>query len=177
MVEKSKRVISVPENVEVSISGNILKVSGPLGVLEREFLYPRVRLTVSKEEIEVSTNSSHKKYVAMVGTYAAHIRNMLKGVTEGFRYELKAVFSHFPIQLSVDKDKLVIANFLGERHPRYATIMDGVKVEVSDNHVIVKGINKEAVGQTATNIEQVTRIKRFDARVFQDGIYLVSRGE
>jgi large subunit ribosomal protein L6 len=111
----------------------------------------------------------------MVGTFASHITNMMKGVTEGFEYRMKVVYSHFPMQLKVEGDKLMIGNFLGEKKARSAKILGDTKVKASGDEVIVTGYNKEDVGQTAANIEQTTRIKRFDPRVFQDGIYTVEK--
>lgn len=113
----------------------------------------------------------------MTGTIAAHIRNMIKGVTKGYTYRLKIVYAHFPMKVTVKGDTVVIENFLGERAPRYAKILPGVKVEVKGEEVIVSGIDKEKVGQTAANIELATRVRGFDIRKFQDGIYIVSKGE
>ncbi len=85
------------------------------------------------------------------------------------------VYSHFPIQLRVDGDRLIIGNFLGEKKDRTAWIQSGVDVALNGDEVVVTGINKESVGQTAANIEQATRIKARDPRVFQDGIYVVGK--
>src|SRR5690606_1375479 len=98
-----------------------------------------------------------------------------KGVTEGFTYRMKIVYAHFPMSVKVAGDSVVIENFLGERHPRRARIVGDTKVQVKGDEVEVSGINKEDVGQTMANIEQATRIKGRDPRVFQDGIYLVSK--
>ena len=69
-----------------------------------------------------------------------------------------------------------IDNFLGERSPRKAKIIgDDVKVSVKGEDVTITGINKEHVGQTMANIEQATKIKGRDPRIFQDGIYLVDK--
>ncbi|RLI07546.1 50S ribosomal protein L6, partial [Candidatus Bathyarchaeota archaeon] len=102
-------------------------------------------------------------------------RNMITGVMRGFTYKMKIVFTHFPIQVSVEGDKVVIRNFLGEKAPRVAKIMPGVVVEVQKEDVLVKGIDIEAVGQTAANIEQATKIKGKDNRVFLDGIYIYEK--
>ena len=85
------------------------------------------------------------------------------------------LYAHFPMQVKVDGKTLVIGNFLGEKKPRIAKILGETKVKVSGNEVAVSGINKEDVGQTAANIEQKTKIKRFDPRIFQDGIYIVQK--
>jgi large subunit ribosomal protein L6 len=100
---------------------------------------------------------------------------MIKGVTEGFEYKMSIVYSHFPMQTKVEGKTVVISNFLGEKKPRIAKIVGGTTVKVSGNSVVVSGINKEDVGQTTANIEQKTKIKRFDPRVFQDGIYVVEK--
>jgi large subunit ribosomal protein L6 len=100
---------------------------------------------------------------------------MIKGVTQGFEYRMKVVYSHFPMQLKVEGKKLLINNFLGEKKARYANILGETKVKTGADMVTITGINKEDVGQTAANIEQATKIKRFDPRVFQDGIYIVEK--
>jgi large subunit ribosomal protein L6 len=78
--------------------------------------------------------------------------------------------------LAVKGNNLVVNNYFGERVPRSADILPGVDVKVSKKvEVTVSGIDKEAVGQTAANIERCTTIKKRDRRVFQDGIYLLEK--
>ena len=104
------------------------------------------------------------------------MNNMVKGVTEGFTYTLKALYSHFPMTLAVKGNELVVNNYFGERVPRSAKILNGVEVKIQNKtEVIVSGIDKEAVGQTAANIERSTTVKKRDRRVFQDGIYLIEK--
>ncbi len=112
----------------------------------------------------------------MLETIKAHINNMITGVTKGFTYKMKIVYAHFPMTVKVQGDKVIIENFLGERHPRKAKILGDTKVQVKGDEVHITGIDKEDVGQTMANIEQATKIKRRDPRVFQDGIYLISKG-
>ena len=95
----------------------------------------------------------------MLGTLVAHINNLITGVTYGYKYNLKIVYSHFPIRVTPEgkKNRLRIENLYGGRKALYAVILDGVKVKVEDEDVVVTGINKEAVGQTAANIQEITR--------------------
>jgi large subunit ribosomal protein L6 len=79
------------------------------------------------------------------------------------------------MQVKVEGKNIVISNFLGEKKPRVANILGETTVKASGDEVVISGINKEDVGQTAANIEQLTKIKRFDPRVFQDGIYIVEK--
>ena len=112
----------------------------------------------------------------MAGTWNAHLNNMVKGVTDGFTYNLKAFYSHFPMTLAVNGNTFQVNNYFGERVPRTAHILDNVTVKVSNKtEVTVSGIDKEAVGQTAANIERCTTVKKRDRRVFQDGIYLLDK--
>jgi large subunit ribosomal protein L6 len=172
-----KRTVTIPEGVSVSKEGTILKVKGQMGQLERDVWYPGVDVTVDGEHLIISTESRKKQVTAMVGTLAAHGTNMCKGVMSGYEYTMKVVYSHFPIQLKLQGEKLEIVNFLGEKNPRHAKILPGIKVKVGTDQVTVSGLNKELVGSTAANIERATRIRDRDPRVFQDGIYVVSRGE
>jgi large subunit ribosomal protein L6 len=101
---------------------------------------------------------------------------MVKGVTDGFTYNLKAFYSHFPMTMAVKGNKFVVNNYFGERVPRTSDILSGVEVKVNNKvEVVVSGIDKELVGQTAANIEKSTTIKNRDRRVFQDGIYLLNK--
>ncbi|HDM36442.1 MAG TPA: 50S ribosomal protein L6 [Candidatus Syntrophoarchaeum butanivorans] len=167
--------IPIPDGVDVVIEGRTVTVAKDGTRLTRELWHPAITIRRSDNHIEVSTGSPRKKVQALTGTFAAHIRNMIEGVTKGFEYRMKVVYAHFPIQLRVEGDHLVIENFLGERAPRRARIMEGASVRIDGSELIITGADKEAVGQTAGNIEQATRIKRRDPRVFQDGIYIISK--
>lgn len=171
-----EKVVDVPDGVQVTLEGNTLKVRGPLGEVERRFVHPRLKMTVEDSQVKVYCELPKKKEAALVGTWEAHVRNMIKGVTEGFEYKMKLVYSHFPVKVSVKKDQLFVENFLGEKHPRVAKILPGVKVKISGDTITLTGVDKEKVGQTAANIEKATRVKGYDVRVFQDGIYIVSKG-
>ncbi|MEM2925264.1 MAG: 50S ribosomal protein L6 [Methanocellales archaeon] len=165
--------VKIPQNVDVSIEGKIIRVTGPKGQLKRELYSPGVSIKKEDSNIIIESSDERRKARAIVGTFASHISNMIKGVVDGFECKLKIVYAHFPIQVKVEGDEVLIINFLGEKKPRKAKIVGGeTKVKVISDEVIVTGIDKEAVGQTAANIEQATRIKGYDPRVFQDGIYI-----
>jgi large subunit ribosomal protein L6 len=168
--------VDIPDGVEVEISGMKVKVKGPKGELERDFSHAR-GIIIRKEEgkVIVETFFANARKRALVGTIAAHIRNMITGVTKGFRYKLKIIYSHFPMNIQVKGDKVVISNFLGEKAPRIARIMPGVTVKVQGQDVIVEGIDIEKVAQTAANLELATKVKDKDRRKFVDGIYIYAR--
>ncbi|MEM5879566.1 MAG: 50S ribosomal protein L6 [Candidatus Aenigmatarchaeota archaeon] len=169
--------VKIPENVKVEIEGKKVKVSGEKGELERSFAEKGIKIEVAEGKIVISSESERKKFRALVGTIAAHIKNMIEGVTKGFTYKLRVVYSHFPVTVKVEGDKVLIQNFLGERVPRVAKIVGKTQVKVEGQEITVSGTNIEEVGQTAANIEQACRIVGYDRRKFMDGIYIVSKGE
>jgi large subunit ribosomal protein L6 len=173
---KIKQEISIPEGVTASYKNNEFHIKGEKGELTRKFAHPDFSFSISDGTISIKSVKSRREQKALMSTFAKHIRNMIHGVTEGFEYSMKTVYSHFPIKTNVKDDTVLIQNFLGERAPRKAQILDNVTVEVKGDDITVKGIDKEKVGQTVANIERATAVSRRDIRVFQDGIYRTSRG-
>jgi len=170
-----EKTTELPEGVTATIDNGMLSVNGPKGSLTREFRDPKIAMSMNGNSIVVRAEMPRMREKALVGTWNAHVNNMCKGVTDGFTYHMKLVYSHFPVKLSVKGDKMVIENFSGEKSPRFAKIVEGTKVTAKGDSVTIEGIDKEKVGQTMANIEQATTIRGFDRRVFQDGIYLVSK--
>ena len=93
-----------------------------------------------------------------------------------FKYEMKIVFAHFPMKVVVKGNIVAIDNFLGEKDTRNSAIVGAAKVKVKGDIVTIEGNNVEEVGQTAGNLEKATVVKGRDIRVFQDGIYTISKG-
>ena len=168
--------VEIPEGIEVEVEGGRVKVRGPKGELERDFSHAKGVL-IRKEDGRVVVESyfANARKRALVGTIAAHIRNMIRGVKGGYRYKLKIIYAHFPMKVEVQGDKVVISNFLGEKAPRIAKILPGVTVRIEGQDVIVEGIDVEAVAQTAANIELATKVKDKDRRKFMDGIYIYEK--
>jgi len=169
------RRVEIPPNVDVTLEGSLLTVTGPKGTLSRDLRFPQIDVTLEDAEIVISTASGRKRFLAMSGTLEAHAKNMIRGVIEGHEYHMKVVYSHFPIQLKQQGDRIMISNFLGEKQPRVAKILEGVTVKIGNDELTLTGIDKENVGNTAANIEHATKITKRDPRVFQDGIYITER--
>lgn len=175
-LDRIEHTIEIPEGVSATLDGITLKVNGPNGNLEREYHSSSLKLMVESDKVIVQVDLPRRKDKALAGTWNAHINNMVKGVTSGFTYNLKALYSHFPMTLKQEGNELVVNNYFGERVPRRAKILPGVKVEIKNKvELVVSGIDKELVGQTAANIERCATVKNRDRRVFQDGIYLLSK--
>ena len=176
--ETLQRTVSIPDQVSVQVEGRTVKVKGPLGSLQEDLSHLPVSIDVDDNKVRLETSWPRKREIGMLGTAAAHVRNMLKGVTQGYGYELRTVYAHFPVTVKVDEKAKVlkIENFTGEKTPRYAKIVEGVKVDVNGEDISVQGIDLKSVSQTAANIQDSTKIKKKDLRVFLDGIYVSGKG-
>ena len=172
--ETLQRTIQVPAGVTVEVNGKNVKVKGPLGALQEDLSHLPVSFSQKGQEVQISVVWPRKREIGMLGTAAAHIRNMIRGVTKGYRYNLRTVYAHFPVTVKVDETAraLKVENFTGEKTPRSAEILDGVKVIVKGDDIAVEGIDLKAVSQTAANIQNSTKIKKKDLRVFLDGVYV-----
>jgi large subunit ribosomal protein L6 len=168
--------IDLPEGVTFSMDNHDIKLSGSRGDLSRNFKHPMISVSENNGKIKLVGTKIRRKEKALIGTWRAHLKNMAQGVSSGFLYEMKIVFAHFPMKVSVKGNVVHVANFLGEKTTRLANIHGDVKVIAKGDKVTLEGNNVEDVGQTAANLEQATVVKGRDIRVFQDGIYVVSKG-
>jgi large subunit ribosomal protein L6 len=173
---KITKNVAIPQGVKATLKGNTLAILGPKGTLKRTFTHPRISIKVKKDKITIETLMPKRKENALAGTWAAHIGNMVRGVTVGFKFTMKVVYSHFPVKTILKDNQFVIENFLGESYPRSANILGDTKVEIKGDTISLSGINLEDVSQSSANIELATKITNYDPRVFQDGIYLIEKG-
>ena len=182
--------IDIPNEVTATIDHLELTVEGPNGSVTRRLWYPDIAVDVESvpaeperedgetvEAVVVETRSDDAETRATVGTFRSHVTNMFHGVTEGWEYEMEVFYSHFPMQVSVEGDEIVIENFLGETAPRRTPVRGDTEVSVDGEALTVRGPSIEDVGQTAADIEQLTRVPDKDTRVFQDGVYITGTPE
>ncbi|MFC4437997.1 MULTISPECIES: 50S ribosomal protein L6 [Natrialbaceae] len=167
--------LEIPENVSVEVDHLDVTVDGPEGAVSRRLWYPDVTVEVEDDHVVIESEAEDAKTNATVGTFESHITNAFHGVTEGWEYKMEVFYSHFPMQVRVEGDDVVIENFLGEKAARRTTIHGDTEVSVDDERLVLSGPNKENVGQTAADIEQLTRVRGKDTRVFQDGVYITEK--
>ena len=174
-IKKLTEEVEILEGVNVEIEDSIIKVKSDRGEIQRKLICPKIEIYKQDNKIILEANNATKREKVMINTFRSHIKNLIKGVTKDYIYKLKVCSGHFPMNLLLEKNKLLIKNFMGEKIPRKANIVDNVEVKLEGDVIIVSGMNKEKVGQTASNIELATRITGKDRRVFQDGIFITSK--
>lgn len=146
-----RKPIPIPEGVEVSIEGNRITVKGPLGVLSRE-LRPEVEVVKEDGQLVVRRKGETKIHKAMHGLFRSLIANMVEGVTKGFQKELVIVGMGY--RARKQGNRLVLE--VGYSHPVIVEPPEGIEVEVPDpQRVVVKGIDKEKVGNFAAQVRRV----------------------
>ncbi len=169
--------VDLPGGVTARLDGDALVVRGPHGEVRRKFPVEMLSATAAAGGVELALRrpSQRKAHRALLHTWERHVANQVRGVTVGFEARLKIVAAHFPMKVQVKGHSLVIENFLGEKYPRTAPLTPDVEAKVDGEVVTVAGADIERVGQAAATIERTTRIRDYDPRVFQDGIYIVEK--
>ena len=174
------QTVNIPDNVTITTEGRNVTVTGPRGTLSENYSHVAVEISrVGKNKLKVGVWHGARKHIACIRTVCAHIINMIKGVTLGFQYKMRAAYSHFPINVSItDKSKAIeIRNYLGEKLVRRIEMPEGVTVDITDqkDEITLRGNSVNAVSQTAAQIQQSTACKNKDIRKFLDGIYVSER--
>ena len=153
-----------PNSLTLQFTGKLVKNLGHLAV---SFAQPK------KNQISIEIHHGNRKNVATLRTVRSIIDNLIVGVTKGFKYKMRYVYAHFPINVNVDKNaetgifEVEIRNFIGEKIVRRVVMQEGVDVEISKNQkdeLVLTGNNVENVSQSAADIQQICRVRNKDIR-------------
>lgn len=167
--------LTAEETVSLTLDKGTLHVKGPKGEDSRSFADPKVKISLAGNDLTFEVKAATKREKRLLSTFVAHAKNMLRGVVDPFEYELKICSGHFPMNVAVSGDKVIVKNFLGEKHPRTIEIPKNVTVKINGTEVKIISVSREKAGMAATRIEQMCRITNRDRRIFQDGIYIVNK--
>ena len=171
LIDKLAAELEIPEGVTVTYDKPMITVQGPLGKTWKSFKKIPVTIDVKEGKVLFKAQGTRDKNRAIMNTARSLIRNLCEGVVEGYTIKMKIVFSHFPITVKVDGKTVLIENFQGERAPRKTKIWGETKVVPKGDDVIITGHVLTDVSQTAAEIENGSRVKNKDHRVFLDGVY------
>ena len=146
-----KQPVQLPDKVQITLDGDTINVKGPKGNLDRK-LHPAIEIDLSDKELNVKTDTSDKKKVALQGLFRSLIFNMVHGVTQG--YEKKLVLSGIGYRAETKGSSLVLN--VGYSNPVDFALPDGVSAAVEKNvEVTLTSIDKELLGQAAANIRAI----------------------
>jgi large subunit ribosomal protein L6 len=148
----AKKPIAIPEKTDVKYSAGLLTVKGPLGEISKTFR-PEIAIKVENNEIILTPIRESLDILALWGTYASHIRNMLAGVHKAF--EKKLIVEGIGYKSDVKGSELHLA--LGFSHPVMRPIPAGLKVTAEKNVITVTGIDSETVGQFTAQVRSLKK--------------------
>jgi len=148
MSRVSNNPIIVPDNIVINIAPSAISVKGPLGILEQH-LTSDIKVEIKENILRILAANDTKHANALSGTLRALIANMVKGVSVGFEKKLQLVGVGYRAQATKNKINLT----LGYSHPIEHIAPEGVSLETpTQTEIIIKGIDKQKVGQTAADI-------------------------
>ncbi|KAI1479894.1 hypothetical protein K445DRAFT_300805 [Daldinia sp. EC12] len=182
----SLETLEIPEGVKVQIKSRNVTVEGPRGKLSKDLSHIAVNFSRPKKNvIGIEIHHGSRKDVATLRTVRTLINNLVIGVTKGFKYKMRYVYAHFPINVNVEKNnetgnfEVEIRNFIGEKLVRRVVMQPGVDVQISTSQkdeLLLLGNSLEDVSQSAADIQQICRVRNKDIRKFLDGMYVSEKG-
>ncbi|KAG9155460.1 hypothetical protein Leryth_009895 [Lithospermum erythrorhizon] len=184
----SSETMDIPEGVTIKVKAKVISVTGPRGTLTRNFKHLNLDFQLIKDEeeagklkLKVDAWFGARKTTAAIRTALSHVDNLITGVTKGYRYKMRFVYAHFPINASISGNNraIEIRNFLGEKKVRKVDMLEGVSVVRSEkvkDELVLEGNDIELVSRSCALINQKCHVKNKDIRKFLDGIYVSEKG-
>jgi large subunit ribosomal protein L9e len=182
----SSETMDIPDGVSIKVNAKVIEVEGPRGKLVRDFKHLNLDFDLitdenGKKKLKIDAWFGSRKTSAAIRTALSHVENLIRGVTKGFRYKMRFVYAHFPINASITNDNksIEIRNFLGEKKVRKVDLLDGVSIVRSEkvkDEVVLDGNDIELVSRSCALINQKCHVKNKDIRKFLDGIYVSEKG-
>lgn len=148
MSRVGKKPVSIPKGVSVTSSGNVIKIKGPKGELERS-IHPSMKIQVAEDKVSVLRPDDTKTNKSLHGLTRSLIQNMMTGVAESYKKTLEIVGVGYKAEMKGNNLLLSI----GYSHPVYFVPPDQIKIETpTATQIIISGIDKELVGLIAAKI-------------------------
>ncbi|CAH8254264.1 unnamed protein product [Arabidopsis lyrata] len=184
----SSETMDIPDSVTIKVHAKVIEVEGPRGKLVRDFKHLNLDFQLIKDPetgkkmLKIDSWFGSRKTSASIRTALSHVDNLISGVTRGFRYKMRFVYAHFPINASIGGDgkSIEIRNFLGEKKVRKVEMLDGVTIVRSEkvkDEIVLDGNDIELVSRSCALINQKCHVKKKDIRKFLDGIYVSEKSK
>jgi len=170
MSRLGKQPVTIPSGVDVSIADGVLMVKGANATLTRP-VRDEVEVQIDGSEVTL-TPQEGKLAQALWGTYAAHVRNMITGVTDGFTKVLE--IEGVGYRAAVEGTNIVLN--VGFSHPVTLAIPEGISAEVVKSEIILKGADKDALGQFAADVRKVKKPEPYKGKgIRYKGEYIIRK--
>lgn len=171
MSRLGKQPITIPAGVEVTLTSGVLTVKGPKGTLSRP-VPAQVVVTIENGIVTVAPGKQTDEARALWGTIAAHVRNMIKGVTEGYTKTLEIEGVGYRAEAQGTNLKLNV----GFSHPVLLPTPEGITLAVEKNVIKVSGFDKDVVGQFAADIRKVKEPEPYKGKgIHYVGEYIIRK--
>ncbi len=171
MSRLGKQPITIPAGVEITAEGGVITVKGPKGELTKAYR-DDVIITVADGEVTTAPANDSKEAKALWGTYAAHLNNMVAGVTEGFEKILEIEGVGYRAEM---KGNTLVIN-VGFSHPVEIEVPEGLTTTVEKEVITITGSDKEAVGQFAANVRKVKKPEPYKGKgIRYRGEYIIRK--
>ena len=153
-----KNPITIPQGVSVSMNGQLVTVTGPLGTLSRE-INPKIEVKIDGNVITVINNNKEAQYKAYHGLYRQLIANMVEGVSKGYERSLNVNGVGYKV---TQQGQDLVLN-IGFSHPVTLKAIEGITLSCDKTVITVKGIDKELVGQFAAKVRAIKPVEPYHA--------------
>ncbi|NCN52691.1 50S ribosomal protein L6 [Candidatus Parcubacteria bacterium] len=171
MSRLGKIPVVIPSGVEVTFVGGMLTVKGPKGTLARP-VTDAVTVTIADGAVTLAPKVGAENAPALWGTYAAHLRNMVEGVTNGFKKELE--IEGVGYRAAAQGRKITLS--VGFSHPVELEAPEGIEIAVEKNLITITGSDKDAVGQFAANVREVKKPEPYKGKgIHYVGEYIIRK--
>ncbi len=175
MKKDIKKTIQIPSGYELILQEKAIVVKKGNEEIKIPYKIKDINPKVENNEFIIEKKSGNKTEKKLIHSLISHINNALRGIETNYEYKLQVCSVHFPMTSKIEKNKLIIKNFFGERKDRILDIKPGVDVKIDNDIITVKSADKDLAGHQASAIEALTRITARDRRVFQDGIWIIKK--
>merc|ERR1719282_897642 len=177
--------VEIPAGVTATVNARKVTIKRKRGQVTKNFSHVACELKKMKQDSKKRNGTFVRiriwfggyKQACAVNTLKSHISNMIIGVTEGFRYKMRLVHAHFPINVAIPKDgsEITVKNFLGGKQDKIVKMRGGTVCRQSADvkgEIIFDGVDNALLSQTCSQVKQVCKVGRKDERKFLDGIFV-----
>ncbi|XP_066353600.1 large ribosomal subunit protein uL6-like [Miscanthus floridulus] len=175
----ASEMMDIPEGVMVTVAAKQVTVEGPRGKLTRNFKHLNLdfQLQEGGRKLKVDAWFGTRRTMAAIRTAISHVQNLIKGVTKGYRYKMRFVYAHFPINASITNSNtaIEIRNFLGEKKVRKVDMLEGVTILGTYTRWLLYSVSDVLWCVFSISLQKC-HVKKKDIRKFLDGIYVSDKG-